>query len=120
MSYKDPAKDAASKKAWYLRNKEKVLRARDEYKARVLRWYEEYKQSLSCEACGESDPACIEFHHKDPSEKEFVISQAARAGYSKARLLAEMAKCHVLCSNCHRKAHAGSLPQYAPVTQLAE
>lgn len=28
-----------------------------------------------CIICGESEPFCIDFHHKNPGEKEFTISK---------------------------------------------
>jgi hypothetical protein len=54
-----------------------------------------------CIICGETHPACLEFHHKDPLKKEFLISKL----YNKKRILEEIKKCNVLCSNCHRKYH---------------
>ena len=60
----------------------------------------------SCQKCGYSK--CIEsldFHHKNPSEKEFTIGQ--HRNKSKEKLLEEIEKCVCLCSNCHRKVHAG-------------
>lgn len=68
-------------------------------------WFREVKKSLSCERCGDSHPACLDFHHLDPSEKDFTISMAGGQGYSKNRILNEISKCIVLCSNCHRKLH---------------
>ena len=61
------------------------------------------KKTLSC-TCGENHPACLEFHHIDPSIKEFEISGAVRL-YGKEKIMNEIAKCIVLCSNCHRKRH---------------
>lgn len=65
-----------------------------------------------CIICGESEPFCIDFHHKNPSEKEFTISKKTNLG--KDKLLAEIQKCICLCANCHRKVHAGliDLQQY--------
>lgn len=68
-------------------------------------WLKEYKSDLKCESCNEDHPACIEFHHKDPTEKEIEIADAVRMGYTKERLLQEISKCMVLCSNCHKKHH---------------
>jgi hypothetical protein len=66
-------------------------------------WFNEYKKTLSCERCGFSHPAAIDFHHKDPTKKEFGIS--SRRQRDREYVLAEIKKCEVLCSNCHRIEH---------------
>jgi len=80
-------------------------------KARVAdlqAWFRQYKRGLACELCGESEPACLEFHHLDPTRKDATLSRViAYRGWSVARVLEEAAKCAVLCANCHRKVHAG-------------
>jgi len=68
-------------------------------------WLKELKSKLSCVKCEENHPACLEFHHNDPKEKEIEISTVVAAGWSKERILKEMEKCTVFCSNCHRKHH---------------
>ena len=66
--------------------------------------YLELKRQYSCEICGESDPACIDFHHRDPKTKERDISNAATQ-WCLERLKKELGKCSALCANCHRKLH---------------
>lgn len=91
-------------KRWYEKNKALQVarvRARQE-ELRV--WLEEYKATLACSRCPENDPVCLDFHHCDPSLKEVNIANAIHSGWSKARIEAEIAKCEVLCANCHRKA----------------
>lgn len=81
---------------------------KDKTKRRVeeLReWLKEFKSNLKCEKCGEDHPACIDFHHKDEMDKEFDVSKAICKGFTKERILEEIAKCIVVCSNCHRKIH---------------
>lgn len=59
----------------------------------------------SCIACGYSVClAALEFHHRDASTKEFGVGNF---GGSVERLLAEVAKCDLLCASCHRLRHAG-------------
>ncbi len=64
----------------------------------------EMKRS-GCVICGENEPICIDFHHLDPSQKDFEVS--SRYGRSLDSILSELQKCVCLCSNCHRKVHAG-------------
>lgn len=71
----------------------------------LRQWINEYKSSLKCEICGECHPACIDFHHKDSSKKDFEISKAVAKGFTKERVLEEIEKCQILCANCHRKLH---------------
>lgn len=69
-------------------------------------WYKELKRNKCCSRCPENHPACIEFHHLDPKQKAFEISTCWRKGYSIQRIEEEIAKCIILCSNCHRKEHS--------------
>ena len=62
-------------------------------------------KKLACIRCGESHVATLEFHHTDPEQKDFTISKAVQGNWSTSRILAEIEKCEVLCSNCHRKLH---------------
>ena len=58
-----------------------------------------------CNDCQQSYPYQVyDFHHLDPSTKEFDWDYARRV--SKERMLAEISKCVLLCSNCHRIRHA--------------
>jgi len=60
-----------------------------------------------CRRCGEDDPVVLEFHHRVPAEKRFPISavRAVPKPADTALVMAEIAKCDVLCANCHRRAH---------------
>jgi hypothetical protein len=57
-----------------------------------------------CERCGFSDPRALVFHHKNPDEKLFQISQAVNK-CGKDRLKREIEKCEVICANCHLIEH---------------
>lgn len=68
-------------------------------KARLV----EYKGGR-CQVCGYSGClAALDFHHVDPAAKEFAIGGHHTAGAD--RLRAELDKCVLLCSNCHRELH---------------
>lgn len=57
-----------------------------------------------CEGCGyNASVAALEFHHRDPSTKEFGLGSFQGTW---ERLLEEAAKCDLLCANCHRTRHA--------------
>ena len=61
----------------------------------------------ACGACGRSAPPVLfEFHHRNASEKAFGISEDGIMR-SWAKVVAELAKCVMLCANCHREVHAG-------------
>lgn len=73
------------------------------YKKSTRDWLQVYKSTLSCAQCGESHPACLDFHHN--RDKDSSVADMAWQGFSKDRILSEIAKCVVLCANCHRKIH---------------
>jgi hypothetical protein len=64
----------------------------------------EYKGG-KCEYCGYNKCiAALEFHHKEPSKKDFGISHK---GYTRSweAVRVELDKCLMLCANCHREKH---------------
>lgn len=77
-----------------------------EYRKRVRAWLVDYRASQGCSHCDEGHPACLDFHHRNPEDKkELNFSGLVNHGYGKERLMQEIAKCDILCSNCHRKLH---------------
>lgn len=61
-----------------------------------------------CIRCGELELAALDFHHRNPSERLFTLGSNIASRTVEA-IKAEIAKCDVLCANCHRKLHAGRL-----------
>lgn len=112
---KDPKQRRATWNAWYARTKEarrekeapRIRRNDKRRRGELASWYAELKAQLVCTRCGESHPACLQFHQEDPETKEISISNAMSLGWSSSRILREIAKCTVFCANCHIKHHAG-------------
>lgn len=94
-----------ARNSYYASNRDVEMKRARARTDRAIAWYKEIKASLACRECGESHPACLDFHHSDPSSKEFSVAAFARRGFGIDRVKKEMEKCIVLCSNCHRKLH---------------
>ncbi len=103
MPRKDKEKNAEDFKRWYAKNKEIQFARVKQQKERNFQEISEYKESLPCSDCGVYYPAYVmDFDHRDPETKSFNISQKAKSG-SRKQLWEEIAKCDVVCSNCHRE-----------------
>lgn len=68
-------------------------------------FYEDFKSTLKCSKCNENHPATLDFHHLDKNKKEYDVASMMCRGYSVEKVMTEVNKCIVLCSNCHRKLH---------------
>lgn len=55
--------------------------------------------------CGESDPVVLDFHHTDPSQKDSGVADLVASKRSDKRITDEMAKCVMMCKNCHARHH---------------
>lgn len=65
----------------------------------------EYKGG-KCEECGyDKCNAALDFHHRDPFQKDFTISTSRKRTLDE--LKKEVDKCSLLCANCHREVEAG-------------
>lgn len=95
----------AHNKKHYATNKSGIVARNKRNRLKVVEWFKEYNATLKCKVCSESEPCCLDFHHL--GDKFNTLAVLSGTGYSIATLKKEIAKCIVLCANCHRKHHAG-------------
>ena len=93
------------KETWYPNHKLDRIERSKQKRRELVEWYREYKKTLRCADCGQDHPATLEFHHLDPTKKDALVSRLIATTSSLRRLQEEMAKCVVLCANCHRIRH---------------
>lgn len=107
LAYKCKADQAAAAARHYQANKADYLKrakaANSALKVLIRSTISLYLESHPCIACGESDPIVLEFDHRVHADKKFSIGDAAKKTISIKRLMSEIAKCDVLCANCHRR-----------------
>lgn len=69
-------------------------------------WTNQLKLDNGCAKCGYDEHfAALEFHHRDPSQKTKEVATLIKNNASNDTILAEIAKCDILCSNCHQILH---------------
>lgn len=95
---------AADKNRHYSANKQRYI-AQAQARKRELRlertiYLLHYFESHPCRDCGEADPVVLEFDHL--GEKSFDVGLAI-AYRNWESILDEIAKCEVVCANCHRR-----------------
>lgn len=62
-----------------------------------------YKDGKPCADCGQKHRHFVlEFDHRNPKTKEFTVSYANGKRYSWKKIMAEIRKCDLICSNCHQ------------------
>lgn len=116
--YAATEKRKEKQREYYQKNKEKLIdrtrryaennrhvgrKAGKTFRTRKYSEFIEFKKTLKCIKCGESDHNCLDFHHIDPSDRHDNISNLYHCS---KKFKEELKKCVVLCCNCHRKAHA--------------
>jgi len=69
--------------------------------ALAIDFIDEYLSASGCRDCGLRDADVLEFDHV--GKKKGEISHLVFTGPSVRSLLAEMARCEVVCANCHRR-----------------
>lgn len=107
-----PIKDAEKRREYnrrYYQNvdkKKQIERVRTR-KQRLSVEFMAWKAMKSCLHCGETDTACLEFHHVDPKTKDVEPSQMiGNRSWTIERIIKYLEEtCLCLCANCHRKIH---------------
>lgn len=103
MSFANPRKRRRYEHKRYMKHREWYLERNRKAYAAATAYTEELKKQ-PCERCGRHFPSCVmDFHHKKGTTKVKAVS--AFRSLSQA-LKDEVAKCELLCANCHRIKHA--------------
>lgn len=94
---------AAYKQEHYSQNRQRYIdnarRRRQRVVEERMRYIVDYLRAHPCADCGETDVLVLEFDHL--RDKNFGISAGLDRNWEE--LLAEIAKCEVVCANCHRR-----------------
>lgn len=80
----------------------RIRRNQRRYVERNIQLVREYLAQHPCVDCGETDPIVLDFDHL--RDKKHEISTMVYNAYPWEKILAEIAKCQVRCSNDHRRA----------------
>lgn len=84
-------------------NKERLAYVQARHRARNFAKVIEYLEAHPCVECGITNPIVLDFDHLPGTDKKFEVSRAVQASTrSWALIESEIAKCEVVCANCHR------------------
>ena len=81
---------------------------------RVKEWRKNTKNRMidsmggCCQVCSYNKSSrALEFHHLDPTIKDIGFGGARASNVSWKKLVVELRKCILVCSNCHKEIHDG-------------
>ena len=105
MSIMSKEKNAEYQRKWYQENKKLQQQRNKQGHKRRRDFITNYKADRGCSRCDEKHVACLQFHHRNPAEKDFSITDLLKYHRSMEILMKEIEKCEVICANCHLKHH---------------
>lgn len=95
-------RDKAAHDPEYLKRKQATDAA---WRKRHLLAFAKAKMERGCDRCGFNACAqALQYHHRDPAEKLYDLGRWSPS-IGKAKLAEEIAKCDLLCANCHAMEH---------------
>ena len=76
--------------------KELAYKTKQQYKKKLA----EIKEASGCVDCGVNNHIVLDFDHL--RDKKYNVSRMIHDGFSWKAIKREIAKCEVVCANCHR------------------
>lgn len=90
---KNPDQKLISINRWKAHKRERVV---------ALTQFTNHLKLQPCKDCEvQYSPWVMHFDHRNPREKLYNVSSMVRNGMKETKILQEVAKCDVVCANCH-------------------
>jgi len=110
MPSRNPELNRAAVKRHYEKNKKAYFERNVARKKRIA-LYVKNKKDVPCADCGVKYPTYVMHFDHTSDDKEINIAHAANAGWGIPRIDKEIAKCDVVCANCHaERTHKRKMP----------
>lgn len=97
---RDPVKHKISQRRWQIENRPRTARWHRERRRERRAFIQKYKSHPCADCGGVFDPVCMDFDHRPGETKRFSIAESLNSPL--AEIMDEIAKCDVVCANCHR------------------
>lgn len=99
-------------KAFYAKNsayRKSIKESKNRQRRLVRMALNSIKSNSGCAICPENEACCLDFHHFEGKGDRFKKTRSINGSgvTSIPKLVEELEKCDVVCSNCHRKLTAG-------------
>ena len=102
MAYKDLETKRAYFREYYTKNRVKHMAGVRANILKIKKAIDELKVNSGCIDCGYNvSSEALEYDHVS-KDKVFEISYAVAHGFKISRIMEEIAKCELVCANCHR------------------
>lgn len=103
MTYaKGDPRSKAAKRRHYLKNKQKYLENAKKQATERRDWFNAVKANPCVDCGGNFPPYVMDFDHLPDFRKAANVSRLRQTNYSLRTLMFEIAKCELVCANCHR------------------
>ena len=86
----------------YERMKRDLKQQKELLRLQAQKLVKNYLQTHSCVDCGEDDWVVLEFDHVR-GVKKLAVSRMVSCGHSIKKINEEIAKCEIVCANCHKR-----------------
>jgi hypothetical protein len=100
---------------WYRRNREQEIFRVRVRQAGTVAMLRDWRQVPCADCGGRFEPHQMDFDHRDPATKLFNLMSGRASLKSEHALIAEAAKCDIVCANCHRVRSQRTWKQRRPI-----
>ena len=86
---------------YHRRTRARRIAQKRRYHSELVRWYRALKDAPCSDCGGRFHHSAMAWDHRPSERKKFDVRNMVRKTHSKRQILQEIAKCDLVCANCH-------------------